>query len=57
MKLNKLLEKQLKKFFPGELYEQEEVKQFIKTVNDSYNAYEKDLELSEHAFKITEEEY
>ncbi len=57
MKLNKLLEKQLKKFFPGDLYEQEEVKRFISCVNDSYNAYEKDIELSDHAFKITEEEY
>ena len=57
MKLNKLLEKQLKKFFPGPLYEQEEVQLFIRSVNDSYNAYEKDIELSEHAFRITEEEY
>jgi len=57
MKLNKLLEKQIKKFFPGLSYEQEEVKLFIKSVNDSYNAYEKDIELSEHAFRITEEEY
>lgn len=57
MKLNKLLEKQLRKYFPGELYEQDAVKQFINSVNDSYNAYEKDIELSDHAFKITEEEY
>lgn len=57
MKLNKLLEKQLKKYFPDQLYEQEAVQQFIKSVNESYNAYEKDIELSEHAFKITEEEY
>lgn len=57
MKLNKLLEKQVKKFFPGDVFVQEKVKLFIQAVNESYNAYEKDIDLSEHAFRITEDEY
>src|SRR5690349_14071944 len=57
MKLNKLLERQLNKFFPAEFRENSSFHSFIAAVNDSYIAYERDRELSERAFRINEEEY
>src|SRR5258705_7134053 len=57
MKLNKLLDRQLKKFFPGEPPGNGTFKQFVEAVNDSYNAYERDHDLANRAFKISEEEY
>lgn len=57
MKLNKLLEKQLRKFLPAHLREEEGLQQFIQAVNDSYHAYERDSELSDRAFRMSEEEY
>ncbi len=57
MKLNRLLERQLKKFVPPDCIEKEELKAFLNAVNDSYNSFERDLELSERAFRISEEEY
>ncbi len=57
MKLNKLLEKQIKKFFPENFQAREDFEIFISAVNNSYNAYERDKELSERAFKMTEDEY
>lgn len=57
MKQNKLLQKQIKRLLPAELAEQPVMVEFLKTINDSYNAYERDNELSERAFKISEEEY
>jgi PAS domain S-box-containing protein len=57
MKLNKLLERQLQKFLPPDFVGKEELTAFINAVNDSYNSFERDLELSERAFRISEEEY
>jgi two-component system, sensor histidine kinase len=57
MKLNKLLDRQLRKFFPEEKYNEKTFKQFIEAVNDSYNAYERDHELANRAFRISEDEY
>src|ERR1017187_3222088 len=57
MKLNKLLDKQLKKFLPEGYKNREELQSFLNAVNDSYNSYERDIELSEHAFRMSEEEY
>jgi len=57
MKLNKLLARQIKKFLPEDCLENEELKSFLNAVNDSYNAHERDSELSEHAFRMSEEEY
>ncbi len=57
MKLNKLLGRQIRKFLPEDYLNREEFKAFLNAVNDSYNAYERDSELSEHAFRISEEEY
>ena len=57
MKLNKLLERQIKKFIPAHIRTNESLNDFLHAVNDSYNAYERDHELSDRAFKISEEEY
>lgn len=57
MKLNRLLNKQILKFLPPGFVESEEGRQFIEAVNNSYTAYERDIDLLNHAFRINEEEY
>jgi two-component system, sensor histidine kinase len=57
MEFNKLLLKQIKKYLPDANLEDVEFKQFIKSVNDSYNSYERDKELANHVFNISEQEY
>ncbi|XZF12790.1 PAS domain S-box protein [Chitinophagaceae bacterium MMS25-I14] len=57
MKLNRLLERQLARFLPSECRNNEAFQAFIQAVNDSYNAYERDKELAERAFQISEDEY
>lgn len=54
MKWNKLLERQIRKYLPGE---HPGIAAFLDAVNESYFAYEKDALLSERAFKMSEEEY
>jgi PAS domain S-box-containing protein len=57
MKLNRLLHKQVLKYLPAGFFESEQGSQFIQAVNNSYNAYERDIDLLNHAFRINEEEY
>lgn len=57
MKLNRLLNKQVEKYLPAGFTESEEGRRFIEAVNHSYNAYERDIDLLNHAFRINEEEY
>ena len=57
MKLNRLLNKQVLKFLPADFVESEEGARFIEAVNSSYNAYERDIELLNHAFRLNEEDY
>src|SRR5450631_417923 len=57
MKLNRLLNKQVLKYLPPGFIESEAGSQFIEAVNTSYNAYERDIELLNHAFRLNEEEY
>ncbi|NOT50486.1 MAG: PAS domain S-box protein [Chitinophagaceae bacterium] len=57
MRSNKLLARQIKKFFPGSLQDDPSLQLFLQAVNDSYNAYERDNELASRAFAISEEEY
>ncbi len=51
------LKRQIAKYLDSSLSENEHIKQFIKAVNDSYESYERDRELNEHASIINEEEY
>jgi PAS domain S-box-containing protein len=58
MGFNKLLEKQLKKFLAGtDCMKDEQFLRFLHAVNDSYESYERDRSLSNHAFSMSELEY
>lgn len=57
MALNKLLAKQLTKYLPPELLSDERLTRFIQAVDGSYNAYEKDKSLADHASRLNDEEY
>jgi hypothetical protein len=54
---NKLLEKQIRKYLRGDCPGGQEMALFLEAVNNSYNAFEKDLVLSAHAFRISEQDY
>lgn len=55
--MNKLLERQIKRFFPDEWKEHDAFAKFFLAINDSYNSFERDHEISERSFRISEEEY
>jgi signal transduction histidine kinase len=57
MAYHKLLERQLKKMSGDSLIEHPDFIQFLEAVSASYNAFEKDKELSTHAFSLSEQEY
>jgi PAS domain S-box-containing protein len=57
MNLNKLLQKQISKFLPAELRENKDLQRFFEVIGDSYSALQRDVELSERAFSISEGEY
>ena len=54
---HKLLERQLNKLFPERELLPEEMKTLLNTVDRTYKTFERDKQLSEHAFKISEQEY
>ncbi len=57
MKYHKYLEKQIKKHLPDTWSEKPEIEAFLEAINDSFHDFEKDKELTNHAFKMSEEEY
>ena len=57
MSFNKLLERQIKKYLPEDYLKQEHLARFIQAVHDSYEQYEKDRNLFNHAFALSEKEY
>ena len=57
MSFNKLLERQIKKYLPEDYFLQEHLNRFIQAVNDSYEDYERDRKLFNHAFACSENEY
>ncbi len=57
MELHKLLQRQIRKFLPDDVLNHTECSAFLHAVSESYKAYERDQELSNHAFSISEEEY
>lgn len=57
MELHKLLQRQLNKFFPDQINSDIQFENFIKAISESYTSYERDKELSNHAFGISEREY
>jgi PAS domain S-box-containing protein len=57
MNYHKLLQRQISKHLPLELKENEAVINFLKVIDDSYHGLQRDKELVERAFSISEEEY
>jgi len=57
MTWSKLLAKQMRKYLPAELQQQDAVLRFLEAVDHSYRCYERDRDLSAHAFAISEQEY
>lgn len=55
--MNKLLDRQIKKYLPPEISSLEIMAPFFESIRDSYHAYERDGMLAERAFKMSEEEY
>lgn len=57
MNYHKLLQKQIAKHLTPELTENPEVKKFLKVINESYEALQRDKLLLERAFSVSEEEH
>jgi PAS domain S-box-containing protein len=57
MKLHKLIQKQIEKSLPQQLASDPAVAKLLLTVSNSYDSFDKDRELSERAFEISEEEF
>jgi PAS domain S-box-containing protein len=57
MEIHKLLQRQINKSITDELKNHPDFQSFIKTVNDSYLAFERDKDLMDHSFKVSEDEY
>ena len=51
------LERQIKRHLGNGSIVDEKLKQLLHSVSNSYEAYERDRELNEHAFFINEQEY
>jgi len=54
---NKLLNRQIRKYLPDDLAKQEGLQAFLKSVNSSYESFERDRELMDHAFTVSEKEF
>lgn len=57
MSYHKLLDKQLKKFFPDSPEHTDSYKKLFDLISKTYQIFERDKELAEHAFNISEKEY
>ncbi len=57
MSYHKLLQRQINKYLTPDCTENPLFKEFIQAVNYSYQSYERDKELMDHAFKESEKEY
>lgn len=57
MNWHKLLDRQIRKNLPEEYLKDERLLTFLKVVSDSYDSYDRDIALSDHAFRLSELEY
>ena len=55
--MNKLLERQIKKYLGENYIFQEDIKQLLNAVSDAYNAFDNDRILMENAFQLSSEEF
>jgi PAS domain S-box-containing protein len=54
---HKLLQRQIRKHLPADLANQESLKAFLESVNNSYDSFERDRGLMDHAFTVSEKEF
>jgi len=54
---HKLVQRQLKKYSSPELLANEQFLKFVEAVSDSYEAFDKDKELSDHSFTISQQDF
>lgn len=54
---HKLLRKQIRKHLPEELIDNDQLKPFLESINNSYGSYERDRELMDHAFSMSKQEF
>ncbi|MET3022427.1 PAS domain S-box protein [Flavobacterium hydatis] len=57
MDIHKLLQRQINKNINDDLKYHPDFQSFIKVVNDSYLSFERDKDLMDHSFKVSEKEY
>ncbi len=57
MNYHKLLQRQIARYLPADMLEHPGLLKLLTAVNDSYVGCERDKELSERAFAISEQEY
>jgi len=57
MNYHKVLERQISKLLPEKYLGDEQIVRFLSTVSNSYQTFEKDKKMSEHAFSVSEKEY
>ena len=57
MEQHKLLQKQINKHLSDFNIEDKTLQNFLQAVNESYLSFERDKEISEHAFSESEKEY
>ncbi len=57
MSYHKLLQKQLSKYLPESLRHHPDLQRLLVAVNNSYNSWERDRDIADRAFAVSEEEY
>ncbi|MEY3577144.1 MAG: hypothetical protein RL394_727, partial [Bacteroidota bacterium] len=57
MAYHKLLERQIRKNLPQGFGDEECLSRFIQVISDAYYAFDRDKQLSEHAFQVSEKDY
>jgi signal transduction histidine kinase/CheY-like chemotaxis protein len=57
MPYHPLLEKQIKKYLKGKEFHQEDMLKMLEIVSASYHHFERDINIADHAFSISENEY
>jgi hypothetical protein len=57
LEYNRLLKRQINKYLSAGIESNDSFLRFLDAVNDSYDAFERDKRLSEHAFEVSEKDY
>ncbi|MDN3579832.1 ATP-binding protein [Mucilaginibacter flavus] len=57
MEYHRLLDKQIKKTLPARYLQDDAILQFLNSINNSFNNFDKSIKLADHAFNISEREY